>query len=84
MALEARKTEITVDLRSGELLRQLQAASVEEDLSVQEIVVEAVGYWLSHRDEIEDELAASAMDRIAAESSGRYLTHDQVKDRLKK
>jgi hypothetical protein len=83
MTVAGTSARVTFDLGDRELYRRLRIAADEEDLTVREIVIEAVQYWLDHREEIENELAARAMDRIAAESSGEYLTHDEVKGRLK-
>jgi len=82
-AISEKSARVTVDLGSRQLLRRLKVAAAETDLTVREIVIEAVEYWLDHQDEIEDDLAARKMDRVAAESSGDYLSHDEVVKRLK-
>jgi hypothetical protein len=68
-----------VDLRDRSLYRQLRVAAAENDMTVREIVIEAVRYWLGHQEEIEDELAAAAIERNKADPGGPQLPHDEVK-----
>jgi hypothetical protein len=66
MANADKGTKITVDLGSRELYRALRFAAVEEDRSVREIVIEALEYWLVHRENLEDARALEAARRMAA------------------
>ena len=48
-------------------------------MTIREIVVEAITYWLDHQEEIEDELAAQLIDRRRAEAPSEYVPHETVK-----
>jgi hypothetical protein len=48
-------------------------------MTIREIVVEAVTYWLDHQEEIEDELASQLIERRRAESPSEYVPHETVK-----
>ncbi len=82
MTIADKRAKITVDLGDRQLYRRLKIAAVEYDMSVRDIVIEAVRYWLDHQEEIEDQLAVDTAERVAAESSSEYITHDEVKKRL--
>jgi hypothetical protein len=77
-------SKTTVDRGDRQLRRRLKIAAVEHDMSVRDFVIEAVRYWPDHQEEIEGELAADTADRIAAESSGEYATHYEVKKRFRR
>jgi hypothetical protein len=51
-------------------------------MTLTQIAVEALTYWLDHQEEVEDELACRKLARVAAESSGEYIFHEEVKRRL--
>jgi hypothetical protein len=75
-------TKLMVNLGDHDLYRQLHVAAAEEDMTVPEIVREAVCYWLSHRDEVEAALGGAAADRVMAESTGEQIPLEEVKRRL--
>lgn len=79
MQSETRVARVTVDLGDRSLLRRLKMAAVENDMTIREIAVEAIEYWLDHQEDIEDELARRKVDRVAAESSGEYVAHEEGK-----
>jgi hypothetical protein len=64
MAVAEKASKITVDLGDRALYRALKLAAVQEDMTVREVVIEAVSYWLEHREKIEDQLAAEKADRV--------------------
>jgi hypothetical protein len=82
VAVTGRPEKFTVDLRSRELYAQLKSAAVQNEMSLEDIVAEAVEFWLNHQDLVEDTLAAEKMDRVAAQSGGEYIPQDEVKRRL--
>jgi hypothetical protein len=61
---------------------RLKVAAAENEMTLTQIAVEALAYWLDHQEEIEDELARRKLARVAAESSGEYIPHEEVKRRL--
>lgn len=73
-----RPTRVTVDLGSRSLLRQLKVAAVENDMTIREVVVEALEFWLNHQDLVEDTLASEKAQRVVAESKGDYVPHSEV------
>jgi hypothetical protein len=77
------KARINVDLGNRSLLRRLKIAAAENEMTLTQIAVEALTYWLDHQDEVEDELARRKLARVAAESSGEYISHETVKGRLR-
>jgi hypothetical protein len=79
MAVGEKPSKVPVDLGDRALLRALQHAAIDHDMTVREVVIEAVRYWLDHQEEIEDELAAQKADRVEAESDGQYVPWDQVR-----
>lgn len=79
---ERERARINVDLGDRGLLRRLKIAAAENEMTLTQIAVEALTYWLDHQDEVEDELARQKLARVAAESSGEYISHDEVKHRL--
>jgi predicted transcriptional regulator len=80
--VQTEKTRINLDLGDSDLLRRLKFAATENEMTLTEIAVEALTYWLAHQEEVEDELARQKLARVAAESSGEYIPHDEVKRRL--
>jgi hypothetical protein len=82
MAVADKAARITVDLGSRDRYRKLRVAAAEEDMTLREIVIEALDYWLEHRDQIESDLGANALAHAKAESSGERMTQADVKERL--
>lgn len=82
MALAEKPAKITVDLGSRELYRRLRVAAIEEDRTVRDVVIEAVSYWLDHREEVEDELAAGLLEHRLENPSGPRRTLDEVRSDL--
>jgi predicted transcriptional regulator len=80
--VEREKARINVDLGDRSLLRRLKVAAAENEMTLTQIAVEALAYWLDHQEEIEDELARRKLARVAAESSGEYIPDEEVKRRL--
>jgi hypothetical protein len=80
--VEREKARINVDLGDRSLLRRLKIAAAENEMTLTQIAVEALAYWLDHPEEIEDELARQKLARVVAESSGEYIPHEEVKRRL--
>jgi hypothetical protein len=70
MPVTEKASKITVDLGDRALYRALKLAAVEEDMTVREVVIEAVQYWLDHREEIEDQLASEKADRVETTRDG--------------
>jgi hypothetical protein len=64
MTTAEKVSKITIDLDDRALYRALKFAAVEEDMTVREVVIEAVRCWLDHREEIEDQLASEKADRL--------------------
>jgi hypothetical protein len=79
MSVTEKAARITVDLGDRALYRRLRVAAAEQDMTVREIVVEAITYWLDHREEIEDELASQLIERRRTESPSEYIPHETVK-----
>ena len=75
-------TRITVDLGSRDLIRRLKIAAAEHDMTVREIVTEAVSFWLNHEDLVEDTLAAELVKRREAESGGEEIPLEEAERRL--
>lgn len=82
MTVSEKAARITVVLGDRALYRRLRVAAAELDMTIREVVIEAVTYWLDHQDEVEDELASQLIERRRAESSGEYVPHETVKRRL--
>ena len=80
--MQKERARINVDLGDRGLLRRLKIAAAENGMTLTQIAVEALTYWLDHQEEVEDELARQKLSRVAAESSGEYISHDEVKRRL--
>jgi len=70
MATNERAARMTVDLGSRSLLRQLKMAAVQNDMTIREVVVEAIEFWLNHQELVEDALAGEKAQRVVAESQG--------------
>ena len=81
-SVDKEKARINVDLGDRSLPRRLKIAAAENEMTLTQIAVEALTYWLDHQEEVEDELARRKLARVTAESSGEYLSHDEVKRRL--
>jgi hypothetical protein len=81
MVAETKPARVTVDLGSRELLRRLKHAAVENDMSLRDVVVEAVSFWLDHQDEVEDTLAREKIARVESESSSEPVAHTEVRSR---
>ncbi|MBV9282360.1 MAG: hypothetical protein JOZ41_19945 [Chloroflexi bacterium] len=79
MSVSEKAARITVDLGDRALYRRLRITAAELDMTVREIVVEAVTYWLDHQEEIEDEFASRLIERRREDSSGEYVPHETVK-----
>lgn len=79
---EKEKARINVDLGDMSLLRRLKIAAAENEMTLTQMAVEALTYWLDHQEEVEDDLARRKLARVAAESSGEYLSYGEVKRRL--
>jgi hypothetical protein len=79
MSISEKAARITVDLGDRALYRRLRVAAAEQDMTIREIVVEALTYWLDHQEDIEDELASQLIERRRAESSSEYVPHETVK-----
>jgi len=80
--VDKEKARINVDLGDRGLLRRLKIAAAENVMTLTQIAVEALTYWLDHQEEVEDELARQKLARVTAKSSGEYLSHEEVKRRL--
>lgn len=78
MTTAERAARLTIDLGSRELLRRLKVAAAENDMTVRNIVIEAVNFWLDHQDDVENVLAREKIARVTAESSGEYIAHADV------
>jgi hypothetical protein len=79
MAVTNRASKITVDLGDRALYRALKLAAVEEDMTIREVVIEAVRYWLDHREEIEDQLACEKADRVETTRDGEQIPLERVR-----
>jgi len=79
MSVPEKAPRIAVDLGDRALYRRLQAAAAELDMTIRDIVVEAITYWLDHQEEIEDELASQLIERRRTESPSEYVAHEVVK-----
>lgn len=83
MTVSEKSAKITVDLGDRDLYRRLRHASIEADMTVREIVIEAVQFWLDHQEVIESYLGAEAMEALKANDSGDRVSHEEVKRRLR-
>jgi hypothetical protein len=79
MTVAEKASKITVDLGDRALYRALKLAAVQEDMTVREVVIEAVSYWLEHREEIEDRLAAEKADRVETTRDGEQVPLGRVR-----
>lgn len=50
-----RSTRITVDLGSGDLFKAVKIASVEQDKTIREIVIEALEAWLILKKDVSED-----------------------------
>lgn len=78
---ERERARINVDLGDRNLLRRLKVAAAENEMTLTQIAVEALTYWLDHQEEVEDELARRKLARVVAGSRGEYVPHEEVKRR---
>ena len=79
MTVAEEPSQITVVLGDPKLYRALKLATVEKDMTVREVVTEAVRYWLDHRDEIEDHLASEKADRVETTRDGEQILLECVR-----
>lgn len=79
---EKERARINVDLGDRSLLRRLKIAAAENEMTLTQIAVEALAYWLDHQEEVEDELARRKLSRVADDSRGEHVPHEEVKRRL--
>lgn len=79
MSVSEKAARITVDLGNRDLYRRLRITATELDMTIREIVIEAVTYWLDYQEAIEDELASQLIERRRADSTGEYVPHDSIK-----
>lgn len=82
MAISEKSAKLTVDLGDRELYRRLRHASIEAEMTVREIVIEAVQFWLDHQDVVESYLGAETMKALKAQDSGERISHDELKQRI--
>jgi hypothetical protein len=78
MTVAEKPSKITVDLGDRASYRALKLAAVEEDMTVREVVIEAVRYWLDHREEIEDQLAAEKANRVEMTRNGEQMPFEHA------
>jgi hypothetical protein len=76
-----RPAKITVDLGDAELHRRLRHAGIDNDMSVRDIAIEALRFWLDHQDLVEDTLASEKIQQVVSESR-RRVSHDEVHNRV--
>jgi len=81
MAVAEKSAKTTVDLDDRGLDRRLRMAGVAQHLTTHEIVIEAVSFWLDHQELVEDTLAEEKAERVIGESSGEFVSHEEVKAR---
>lgn len=60
MPVEPRGAKITVDIGDRDLYRAVRHAAVERDLSLREVVIEALEEWLERQEEMLDLAAVRA------------------------
>jgi hypothetical protein len=83
MAVTKPGAKFTVDLGDRQLYQELLAASAEEDMTVREIIIEAVRYWLDHREEVEDTLAAEKIAAVDEASTGERLDFRKALEQMR-
>lgn len=78
MATTEKSVKITVDLEDKDLYRAVRHAAIEKDMTLREIVIEALRDWLEKQEEEED-LAA-----ITQAEGDETLPWEQVKEEMRK
>ena len=79
-----KNAKITVDLGDRNLYRRLRMAAADLDVTMREIIVASLRYYLDHQDDVEDYLFGQLIERRLKEGQSEQFAHAEVKDRIEK